>query len=70
MDDTLTITPPPDIQAMLAAMTQAKGISPENVSQEAIRDYLFIHQFRSLCSQLRQKAQAEYIDDDIFELIA
>lgn len=70
MDDTLTITLPPDIQAMLATMTQGEGLSPENVVQEAIRDYLFIYQFRSLRSQLLQKAQAEYTDDDIFELVS
>jgi hypothetical protein len=70
MDDTLTITLPPDIQAMLATMTQVEGLSPENVVQAAIRDYLFIHQFRSLRSQLLQKAQEEYTDDDIFELVS
>lgn len=70
MDDTLTITLSPDIQAILATMTQVEGLSPENVVQEAIRDYLFIYQFRSLRSQLLQKAQAEYTDDDIFELVS
>ncbi|QQE65102.1 hypothetical protein GFS31_17870 [Leptolyngbya sp. BL0902] len=70
MNDTLTITLPPDIQAMLVTMTQAEGLSPESVAQSAIRDYLFIHQFRSLRSQLLQKAQTEYTDDDIFELVS
>ncbi|NJL54722.1 hypothetical protein HC928_05650 [bacterium] len=70
MDDTLTITLSPDIQVMLATMTQVEGLSPENVVQEAIRDYLFIYQFRSLRSQLLQKAQAEYTDDDIFDLVS
>jgi hypothetical protein len=31
---------------------------------------VFVHQFRSLREQLLQKAQADYTDDDIFEMVS
>jgi hypothetical protein len=34
----------------------------------AIQDYLFVRQFRALRSQLMQKAQASYTDDDNYEM--
>jgi predicted transcriptional regulator len=70
MEDTLTITLTPELKATLDTLTHAEGISPENLVQAAIQDYLFIRQFRALRTQLMQKAQTLYTDDDIFELVS
>jgi predicted transcriptional regulator len=66
MEDTLTITLTPELKATLDNFTDTEGISPENLVQAAIQDYLFIRKFRALRSQLMQKAQTSYTDDDIF----
>jgi hypothetical protein len=47
-----------------------KGVSPETLVREAIEDYLFIRQFRTLRSQLMEKAQTSYTDDDIFTIVS
>ncbi len=70
MEDTLTITLTPELRATLDNLTHTEGISPENLVQAAIQDYLFIRQFRTLRSQLMQKAQIPYTDDDIFEMVS
>jgi predicted transcriptional regulator len=70
MDDTLTITLTPELKATLAKVTQTEGISPESLIQEAIEDYLFIRQFRALRTQLIQKSQTDYTDDDIFNIVS
>lgn len=70
MEDSLTITLTPELKAMLDTLTQAEGISPENLVQAAVQDYLFTRQFQALRSQLMQKAQALHTDDDIFKLVS
>lgn len=69
MEETLTITFTPELKAILDNLTHTEGISPENLVQAAIQDYLFIRQFRALRSQLMQKAQTPYTDNDIFEMV-
>lgn len=70
MEDTLTITLTPELREILDNLTHTEGISPENLVQAAIQDYLFIRQFRTLRSQLMQKAQIPYTDDDIFKMVS
>ncbi len=70
MKDTLTITLTPELKATLDTLTHSEGISPEEVVQAAIQDYLFIRQFRALRSQMLQKAKASYTDNDIFEMVS
>ncbi|MCY7321058.1 MAG: ribbon-helix-helix domain-containing protein [Phormidesmis sp. CAN_BIN36] len=70
MEDTLTITLTPELKATLDNLTHTEGISPETLVQKAIEDYLFIRQFRALRSQLMQKTQTSYTDDDIFEMVS
>jgi predicted transcriptional regulator len=70
MEETLTIPLTPELKATFDTLTQTEGISPENLVQAAIQDYLFIRQFRALRSQLMQKAKTSYTDDDIFEMMS
>ncbi len=46
------------------------GAKPEGLVQRALQEFVFVHQFRSLREQLLQKAQADYTDDDIFEMVS
>jgi hypothetical protein len=70
MEDTLKITLTPELKATLVTLTENEGISPEILVQAAIQDYLFVRQFRTLRSQLMQKAQNSYTDNDIFEIVS
>ena len=70
MENTLTITLTPELKATFDNLTHTEGVSPESLVREAIEDYLFIRQFRALRSQLIQKAQTNYTDDDIFKMVS
>ena len=70
MEDTLTIPLTPELRAAIDRLTQTEGLSPEGVLQRALQEFVFVHQFRSLREQLSQKAQADYTDDDIFEMVS
>jgi predicted transcriptional regulator len=70
MEDTLTITLTPELKAILDSLTQVEGVSAETLVQAAIADYLFVRKFRALRTQLMQKAQTSYTDEDIFEMVS
>jgi predicted transcriptional regulator len=70
MEDTLNISLTPELRAAIDRLTEAEGLSPEGLVQRALQEFVFVHQFRSLREQLLQKAQADYTDDDIFEMMA
>ncbi|MBD2232767.1 hypothetical protein [Phormidium tenue] len=70
MEDTLTIPLTPELRAAVDRLTQTEGLSPEGVLQRALQEFVFVHQFRSLREQLLQKVQADYTDDDIFEMVS
>lgn len=70
MENTLTITLTPKLKVILEDLIQTEGISPENLVEAAIEDYLFARQFRGLRSQLMQKARTSYTDEDIFEMVS
>jgi predicted transcriptional regulator len=70
MEDTLNISLTPELRAAIDRLTEAEGLSPEGLVQRALQEFVFVHQFRSLREQLLQKAQADYTDDDIFEMVS
>jgi HEPN domain-containing protein len=70
MQDTLTITITPELKAALLEITQAEGISADSLVGKAIEDYIFTHKFRALRSDLMQKNETVYTDEEIFEIIS
>ena len=70
MKDTLTIPLTPELRAAVDRLTETEGLSPEGLVQRALQEFVFVHQFRLLRDQLLQKAQADYTDDDIFEMVS
>jgi hypothetical protein len=70
MEDTLNVPLTPELRAAIDRLPEAKGLSPEGLVQRALQEFVFVHQFRSLREQLLQKAQADYTDDDIFEMVS
>jgi len=69
MEDTLNVPLTPELRAAIDRLTEAEGLSPEGLVQRALQEFVFVHQFRLLQEQLLQKAQADYTDDDIFEMM-
>jgi hypothetical protein len=70
MEDALNIPLTPELKAAIDRLTEAEGLSPEGLVQRTLQEFVFVHQFRSLRKQLLQKVQADYTDDDIFEMVS
>ncbi len=69
---TITIVLPPDMQPALEAIRQQAGLSWNDLAAEALREYLFLRQFRTLREQMTPRAQAQGIltDEDVFERVS
>lgn len=70
MEDSPTIALTPELRAAVDRLTETEGLSPEGLAQRARQEFVFVHQLRSLREQLLQKAQADYTDEDIFEMVS
>ncbi|MDJ0702291.1 MAG: ribbon-helix-helix protein, CopG family [Leptolyngbyaceae cyanobacterium MO_188.B28] len=70
MKSDFTITLDSELKAALEAAAIAAGQSAENLMHQAIKDYLFTRQFRTLRAYLIEKPQGAYTDEDIFEMVS
>ena len=72
MRQLITVSLPEDIKQELDAVTNQEGISRSDVVRESLRDYLFIHRFRSLRKRMIPKAKAQgiYTDQDVFDRVS
>jgi hypothetical protein len=72
MSDTITLTLSIETKLALDNVTRQEGISVGDLVSEAIKEYLFLRQFRLLREKMIPKAQAQgiYTDQDIFDLVS
>ena len=72
MRQLITVSLPKDIKQELDAVTIQEGISRSDVVRESLRDYLFVHRFRSLRKRMIPKATAQgiYTDQDVFDRVS
>jgi metal-responsive CopG/Arc/MetJ family transcriptional regulator len=72
MRQLVTVSLPKEIKKELDAITAQEGISRSDIVRESLKDYLFIHRFRSLRKQMVAKAQAHgiYSDQDVFDRVS
>ena len=70
MKNDFTITLDAELKAALEAAAIAEGQSAENLIYQAIKNYLFTRQFRTLWAYLIEKSQGSYTDEDIFEIVS
>jgi Arc/MetJ-type ribon-helix-helix transcriptional regulator len=72
MQETITLTLPPELSDPLKLLVRKEGTSADDLIFEAIREYLFIRQFRSLRERLILKAQEQsiYTDQDVFDRVS
>ncbi len=72
MRQLITVSLPKEIKEELDAITVQEGISRSDIVRESLKDYLFIHRFRSLRKQMVSKAKAHgiYGDQDVFDRVS
>ena len=72
MRQIIAISLPKAIKKEIDSITAKEGISRSDLIRQSIKDYLFVHQFRSLREKmiLKAKAQGVYTDQDVFDRVS
>jgi hypothetical protein len=68
MSQPITITLPTDVQQALDAILVREGLSRDEVVGQAIKQHLFLRQFRSLRERMSAQAKSQGVvtDQDVF----
>ena len=68
----ITISVPPDLKQALDEFASKEGVSPGDVIEQAIKDHLFVRQFRSLRQRMSAIARQRGIvrDEDVFNRVS
>lgn len=70
MSKTIIIDLPEETKAALDAAIREEGVSQNELIERALKDYLFIRQFRNLREQLMAQAPETYTDQDVFDRVS
>ncbi len=72
MVQSITVTLPSDVQQALDAASEREGVSRDELIGRAIRQHLFLRQFRSLRERMSAKASRQGIvtDQDVFDRVS
>ncbi|MDH3717891.1 MAG: ribbon-helix-helix domain-containing protein [Planctomycetota bacterium] len=72
MVQSITVTPPADIKQAVEELSQEQGVSPDEVVSQAVKQHVFLKQFRSLRERLAAKAKEQGVitDQDVFDRIS
>lgn len=72
MRETVTVSIPEEIKAILDETMREEGLSRSELVREALRDYLFIRRFRTLRQRMTIQAQAQgvHTDQDVFDCVS
>lgn len=70
MSETIIIDLPEETRAALDAAIREEGVSQKELIERALKDYLFIRQFRNLREQLMAQSPETYTDQDVFDRVS
>jgi len=72
MVQSITVTLPVEVQQALDEFTRKEGIPLDELVGEAVKEHLFLRQFRSLRARMTAKAQAQGVvtDEDVFRRVS
>jgi hypothetical protein len=72
MPEVITVTVPAEIKQALDDFVRKEGLPTDEVVGQAIREHLFVRQFRSLRERMAAKARSQGIakDEDVFDRVS
>ncbi len=72
MTESITVELPSDIKLALDDLARREGVRPDEVACEAIRQHLFLQQFRSLRERMAARARSQGVvsDQDVFDRVS
>ena len=57
MEQTITVTLPAEVKQAVDELSQKEGVSPDEVVGRAVKQHIFLRQFRSLRERMAAKAE-------------
>jgi metal-responsive CopG/Arc/MetJ family transcriptional regulator len=72
MQEVITLSLAADVKDSIEARSKIESISPNELIERAVREYLLVRRFRSLREKMLKIAdqQGGYSDEDIFEMVS
>ena len=70
MDVILTLTLPDEITSSLDQAADEEGVGRNEIALRALKNYLFLKQFRSLREQIIARLDRSYTDEEVFDLVS
>ena len=72
MTQSITVTLPADVKQAVDELSKKEGVSPDEVVGQAVKQHVFLRQFRSLRERMAAKAKDQGIvtDQDVFDRIS
>jgi predicted transcriptional regulator len=72
MTQSITVELPADLKTALDAVARREGVSSDEVVGQALKEHLFLRQFRHLRERLSAKAASQGVitDQDVFDRVS
>jgi hypothetical protein len=72
MTQSITVALPADLKTALDTVTRREGVSPDEVVGQALKEHLFLRQFRQLRERMTAKAASHGVitDQDVFDQVS
>jgi hypothetical protein len=72
MQEVITLSLATDVKDSIEARSKIESISPNELIERAVLEYLLVRRFRSLREKMLKTAdqQGGYSDEDIFEMVS
>lgn len=72
MRENISVSLPESLKAELDRVSSLEGVSRSDLLREALKEYLFVKEFRMLRSRMVAQAQANgiFTDEDVFDRIS
>jgi predicted transcriptional regulator len=68
----ISVTLPADVKQALEDLARQEGVAPDEVIGRAVKQHLFLRQFRSMRERMSAKAQSRGVvtDQDVFDRVS
>jgi hypothetical protein len=70
MSEAIIIDLSEETKAALDDATREEGVSPSELIDVALKDYLFVRRFRNLRERMMAQASETYTDQDVFDRVS
>jgi predicted transcriptional regulator len=70
MSTTMTVNITDDVRKTIENAAREEGISESEFAARALKDYVFLRQFRNLRERIASESDRTYTDEEVFELVS